>query len=246
MSRTTPDFSYDADPSTAYWVYASSYGGMLGVYGTSAGAPQWAALIALVDQGLATNNVGSLDGSTQTIPALYNLAREGFLPPGFTVLGVARLLEDLGQGSAAGELYREYMNEPGKPEQGLDYARYLARSDRMSEALDILERAWNICPPNVVATACLGALHDARPQDKQCRRVEDWLRRAMSRAPKSAHLLVCMADLQNMRGRYEDAKTLYRQVLERNGKDPIALNNLAWLLVFHDRRAAEAQQELSA
>jgi hypothetical protein len=76
--RSTPDFSYNADPSSAFWVYDSAYGGTTGVYGTSAGAPQWAALVALVDQGLALNNIGSLDGRTQTIPALYNLAKVSY------------------------------------------------------------------------------------------------------------------------------------------------------------------------
>jgi hypothetical protein len=76
--RTTPDFSYDADLSTAYWAYASAYGGMQAVYGTSAGAPQWAGLIALADQGLAANNSGSLDGATQTLPALYHLANVSY------------------------------------------------------------------------------------------------------------------------------------------------------------------------
>src|SRR5260370_13062000 len=34
----------------------------------------WAGLIALADQALALNNIGSLDGPTQTLPALYHLA----------------------------------------------------------------------------------------------------------------------------------------------------------------------------
>jgi subtilase family serine protease len=76
--RTTPDFSYDADSTTAYWIYDSSYGGTTAIYGTSAGTPQWAALIALADQGLAMNNIGSLDGPTQTIAALYNLANVSY------------------------------------------------------------------------------------------------------------------------------------------------------------------------
>jgi hypothetical protein len=72
--RTTPDFAYNADLATPFWTYASNYGGLQAVYGTSAGAPQWAALIALADQALASNGIGSLDGLSQTIPDLYNLA----------------------------------------------------------------------------------------------------------------------------------------------------------------------------
>jgi subtilase family serine protease len=50
--RAVPDVSYDADPNTGVPVYASyEYGGWVQFGGTSAGAPQWAAIAALADQG---------------------------------------------------------------------------------------------------------------------------------------------------------------------------------------------------
>ncbi len=51
-ARTVPDVSYDANPSTGFPVYISNYNratGWITVGGTSAGAPQWAALNALVN-----------------------------------------------------------------------------------------------------------------------------------------------------------------------------------------------------
>lgn len=71
--RTTPDVSLDANPATGVAVYDSvPNGGTSGWYevgGTSAGAPQWAALIAIADSARGA----SLDGATQTIPALYSI-----------------------------------------------------------------------------------------------------------------------------------------------------------------------------
>jgi subtilase family serine protease len=49
--RGVPDVSYVADPNTGLYVYCSTYGGWYQVGGTSAGAPQWAALISLANQG---------------------------------------------------------------------------------------------------------------------------------------------------------------------------------------------------
>jgi hypothetical protein len=51
-SRGTPDVSYDADPNTGFSVL-DSYGfkGWVQYGGTSAGAPQWAALLAIANQG---------------------------------------------------------------------------------------------------------------------------------------------------------------------------------------------------
>ncbi|MDB5358447.1 MAG: pcp 2 [Phycisphaerales bacterium] len=76
-ARTTPDVSYNANPNTGFAVYDSvPYQGQSGwsvIGGTSAGAPQWAALVAIADQGRALNNLGPLDGSSQTLPMLYSM-----------------------------------------------------------------------------------------------------------------------------------------------------------------------------
>ncbi len=72
--RTTPDVSYDADPSTGVYVYNN--GGWVGVGGTSAGSPQWAGLIALANEGLANAGKSSV-GTGQTYgtnSVLYSLA----------------------------------------------------------------------------------------------------------------------------------------------------------------------------
>jgi len=81
-ARGTPDVAYNSDPSTGFPVYDSynnpasapwsQYGG------TSAAAPQWAALLAIADQGRALAGLGSLDGASQTLPMLYSLAAADF------------------------------------------------------------------------------------------------------------------------------------------------------------------------
>jgi subtilase family serine protease len=73
--RDSPDVAYDADPSTGFLVYDSvpNSAGQAGwfVYGgTSAGAPQWAALLALADQGRAQAGLGSLANAQATVYSL--------------------------------------------------------------------------------------------------------------------------------------------------------------------------------
>ncbi len=70
--RTVPDVSYNADgQNSPVWVYDSQAGGWQEVGGTSAGAPQWAGLIAEVDQGRALVGLNPLDGPSQTLPGIY-------------------------------------------------------------------------------------------------------------------------------------------------------------------------------
>jgi hypothetical protein len=72
--RTGPDVAFNADPFNGFDVYDSSDGSGWGVVGgTSAGAPQWAALVAIADQGRALRGLGSLDGPTEALPALYQM-----------------------------------------------------------------------------------------------------------------------------------------------------------------------------
>ncbi len=83
--RSTPDVAFDGDPNTGAQVYytpvagighwhSSPQGAWQAVGGTSLGAPAWAGIIAIVDQGRALSGLTSLTGATQTLPSLYQLA----------------------------------------------------------------------------------------------------------------------------------------------------------------------------
>jgi hypothetical protein len=75
--RGAPDVAYDADPWTGFAVYDSvtdqGQSGWQVFGGTSAGAPQWAAIVAIADQGRKLKGAGTLDGASGTLPAIYSL-----------------------------------------------------------------------------------------------------------------------------------------------------------------------------
>jgi hypothetical protein len=79
--RTGPDVSYDSDPNTGFPVY-QSYGNNTGdpwlqYGGTSDAAPQWAALIAIADQGRALDGESALSSSV-LLKDLYSLPSADF------------------------------------------------------------------------------------------------------------------------------------------------------------------------
>jgi hypothetical protein len=100
--RSTPDVSFDASPSTGVNIYETSprsgHGSWRVYGGTSLGAPAWAGILAIVDQGRALEGKGSLDGATQTIPSLYALPKSDFksVSPNNGVLDTGRLSSLLG------------------------------------------------------------------------------------------------------------------------------------------------------
>ncbi len=76
--RTVPDVSMDADPNTGVYVLDSFDGGYLQVGGTSLATPMWGGLIAIANQGRSLLDESSLNGLTQTLPALYDLPSTDF------------------------------------------------------------------------------------------------------------------------------------------------------------------------
>jgi len=74
--RGVPDVSYNANPATGYAVYdsvgISGYSGWFQVGGTSAGTPQWAALVAIADSLRVTARKATL---TNADVALYSVAK---------------------------------------------------------------------------------------------------------------------------------------------------------------------------
>ena len=81
--RAIPDVSYHADNSTkGFAVYdtvpTNRQTGWFNAYGDSAGAPQWAGLVALANQQRAAGGLPTLDGATQTLPGLYALSKTSY------------------------------------------------------------------------------------------------------------------------------------------------------------------------
>ncbi len=81
--RANPDVAYDGDPSSGFAVYdsfgATGTANWIQVGGTSAGAPQWAALLAIANQGRALGGLAALDATspTEVMTALYKNASTG-------------------------------------------------------------------------------------------------------------------------------------------------------------------------
>ncbi len=81
--RTVPDVAFDADPTTGVAVYDSydntdNSGPWLEIGGTSLAAPAWAGLIAIANQGRVLAGAKTLDGPSQTLPALYAISTGDF------------------------------------------------------------------------------------------------------------------------------------------------------------------------
>ncbi len=154
---------------------------------------------------------------------------------------VADRLGRYGFASEAEAAYKAYIaRDPKQPERALPLARFLARQDRVPEAMELFKKAWSTCPSEQVAAAAL-SLYDAPSADEvQKRQVEAWVAAAVEKRPEVTVLAARLGVIWIRRGRFDDAEGLFRRLLTSNPADVDALNNLAWLVAMRDRGNAAA------
>jgi len=175
-------------------------------------------------------------------PELLALLREHSTGHADQIGAVADLFERYGHLKDAEQAYRSFVAENTKePLRVLALARFLARHDRVQEALALCEEAWKTCPPEPVAAASMIILSSGKDvTDTQRRQVESWLEDALKRQPSSIQIRLKLAALRTMQRRYDQTESIYRDVLFASLNNVEALNNLAWLLAFQTGKEHEA------
>jgi len=149
---------------------------------------------------------------------------------------VAGLLERFGFVREAEAAYRAFIvRNPNEPERVLVLGSFLARRNRTKEAVALLDEAGKSCRPEAVAVTAL-ALYVAPSADEILkRRVEAWVAEAIRKSPSAAApLRPKLAAIYCRQGRYDEAETLFRQILVRDPENVETLNNLAWELALRE------------
>jgi tetratricopeptide (TPR) repeat protein len=151
---------------------------------------------------------------------------------GEAMLSAAMLLEELGQNSAAEEVYRQYLATSKLPESALALATHLAKQGKFDEALDLCEKVGPQCPAEAVAAVTAGIARASGARAADIQRIERWLTAALAKKADSVRLMLALADLRDVQSRFADAQALYRQVLAKEPQNAVACNNLAVLLTL--------------
>jgi tetratricopeptide (TPR) repeat protein len=156
-------------------------------------------------------------------------------------VSVAAVLEQIGRVQAAEELFRRSAASPKHADTVLGLIAFLVRQKKLGEALDLLDKAWDTYRPEVVASVSLSLLQQASLSEQQWQRVQQRVEAALQKAPQNTTLLCCLALIQDFhRGRSAEAARIYRQVLERDPANVMALNNLAMLVSLSEGKYSEA------
>ncbi|HWE37739.1 MAG TPA: tetratricopeptide repeat protein [Isosphaeraceae bacterium] len=179
---------------------------------------------------LVLREQGKVDRAVATV--------EDFGRDGSRLESAATILEQLGQLGPAERAFRRLAK--ASPQGGLALARFLGRRGRVAEALDLCDATWATCAPQDVATAGVEIVNGPTADEAQRARVATRIEAATGRDPDRRELVVSLAILRGLQGRYPEAEALYRKALAADPRDVVALNNLAWLLTLRETRGTEA------
>jgi tetratricopeptide (TPR) repeat protein len=154
----------------------------------------------------------------------------------------ANLFERYGYLKEAEQALKAFVEQNRKePTRTFAYIGFLARRNRIQEALALCEQAWNTCPDEEVASVSLSVLSSGNDStEAQLNRVGSWLEKAVQRRPESSSIQNNLATLRTKQRRYDEAEALYQKVLDVSPDNLGALNNKAWLLAFQTGKEKEA------
>ncbi len=169
---------------------------------------------------------------------------------------IAQLAERVGLLTEAEEYYKKFevANQAKRPEVVLARAEFYGRNNRLKEAMEICDRAWENCSPLVVAQASISILASGEPGEirESIVRVTKKIDEATQTKgiPKAA-VQSQMAFLRNLAGDYDGAITIFQSQASADqpgvpGKQAraLALNNLAYLMAVHRRQHDDALAQI--
>lgn len=156
-------------------------------------------------------------------------------------LALAVLFEEIGAYSDAEKLFLAHVRRPGNAaKDALALVGFYARRKQADRALEVCEPLWKTCPPEDVVDGLLQIATEL-PDDKHTLgRIDQQISKALAARPGSSVLATARGHLHVLQGREADAEQVYRSVIDRDKRDILAMNGLAWLLSLQPSKAPEA------
>jgi tetratricopeptide (TPR) repeat protein len=133
------------------------------------------------------------------------------------------------------ELVKQY------PQQRMVLAALLVEEQRLDEALQLFQQGWTAAAPGVIAEASQ-VLLAAALTPPQVEEVDKVLRVALEKFDRPVPLLLSTARLRLKQGRYQEAESIFRECVGKDGSNITGLASLAELLAEQHTYPDEAMR----
>lgn len=193
-----------------------------------------ASVLNLVERFVRVADAGTTDGATrqrQSAELLDQLARLA----AFKGLSCASPLLD-----GACERYRASLR--AFPDAITPMVALLAFHGKIDPAFEELERQKTRHSPMTRVTAGVAILRSGHATPRQFQAVQGWIEESMVANAGSLPLKLNLAELHALRRDFASAEAVYRELLETEPKNAVALNNLAWILAPRPEASDQAMK----
>jgi hypothetical protein len=127
-----------------------------------------------------------------------------------------------------------------RPEAVIAIAGLLAADGRVNEAFAKIEQFDRYLTKRLRGSAGLAAVRSGGATDRQFENVKGWLEACLAEEPESITLRLNEAEFLAIRQDLTRAASAYEGVLQRDPRNVVALNNLAWLNAADPKTAERA------
>ena len=116
-----------------------------------------------------------------------------------------------------------------------------------NSAIELVQRGRRVFKPEVAAAAYVQILRHGRPgpNDIQRASIKQYICDEREKEPQSTSLMLTWAEYLQLSGENAAAVAVYRQVLQREPDNVLALNNLAWTLSLDRKNQDKVRESLA-
>lgn len=127
-----------------------------------------------------------------------------------------------------------------RPEAAVAICGLLAADGRVNEAFARIQLYDRYLTARVRALAGLAAIRSGGATERQLAQVKGWLDACLASDPESQAMRLNAAEYSTIRQDLPTAVKVYEAVIQRDAKNVVALNNLAWILAADPATAEKA------
>ena len=132
---------------------------------------------------------------------------------------------------------REYVKSD--PMRSLRLAVFLGERGNMDQAIDLFEKSIELNSIGDFSKASI-FLSQNPMNEEQTKRLNAIVERGIEKFERHPSLLLSLAEIRTKQTRYGEAESLYREAIEKNPENAVAMNNLAVLLALQGIKLDEA------
>jgi cellulose synthase operon protein C len=233
-------------------LYVGFYARWLTRQGSPADLKEATALVKRLEEKLQPEELQTFELKARLLAAKKDLpaARAAIVPranvKNAPLPTIARICEEISLFSDAEMVWRKFVDENAieRPQARLALAAFLGRRGRAAEALRVCDEARMAgVPMPAVGEVAVLALYGAQsPATADIKRLVGWLEEAIAKSDAAGRAVLVqeLASVRNLQADYAASVTLYRQAIEANPKDVLALNNLAYLVSVREGKHDDA------